>query len=97
MTYGRDGWNARLDIYEDDYQASVDDMELPALLDRFPVSDYEDIWARIMPYVEDVEGLTEIVNNLENSKPDLDKWLPGYKDFWAWVGNSENGTKKLMK
>ena len=50
-----------------------------------------------MPYVEDVEGLPEIVSNLENSKPDLDKWLPGYKDFWAWVNDTENNAYSWEK
>lgn len=97
MTYGRDGWNARMDIYEENYQASIDKGELPALIDRFPVADYDDVWDRIMPYVEDVEGLPEIVSNLENSKPDLDKWLPGYKDFWAWVNDTENNAYSWEK
>ena len=90
MTYGKEGWETRMDIYDEAYQASLEKGELPTLIDRFPVADYEEIWERILAYVDDVEGLPEIISNLENSKPDLDKWLPGYKDFWAWVNDPEN-------
>lgn len=90
MTYGRDGWHARMDIYEEEYDQAINDGILPNHIDRYPVADYDDVWQRIMPYVNEVEGLSEIVNNLENSKPDVDKWLPGYKDFWAWVNDEED-------
>jgi multiple sugar transport system substrate-binding protein len=90
MTFGRDGWNARMDIYDANHAASIAKGELPTLLDRFPVADYDDVWARILPYTTEVEGLNEIISNLEYSKPDLDKWLGGYKDFWAWVYDPEN-------
>jgi len=90
MTYGRLGWKIRMDIFEEEYDASVEAGELPTLLDRFPVAEYDEVWARINPYVAEVEGLSDIVTNLEYSKPDLDKWLPGYKDFWDWVNNPEN-------
>jgi hypothetical protein len=40
--------------------------------------------------VDDIEGITYTLNRIEYSKPDLDKWLPGYKDFWAWVNDPEN-------
>lgn len=90
MTYGREGWQTRLDVYEEAYDASIAKGELPNRIDRFPVAAYPEVWERINPYLNDVEGLSEIVANLENSKPDLDKWLPGYKDFWAWVNDAEN-------
>jgi multiple sugar transport system substrate-binding protein len=67
-------------------------------LDRFPVADYEEVWDRIM-FNEDglpsdllfyVEGVQESVDLFEYSKPDIDKWLPGNKAFWEWVGNDDN-------
>ena len=76
MTFGKEGWMTRLDIMEE---------RGDLMLDRFPVADYEEVWARMDIYMNYVEGLQESVDLLEYSKPDVDKWLPGYKAFWEWV------------
>ena len=81
MSWGKEGWLTRLSVMEergDNY------------LDRFPIADYPDVWAEAEEYVDYVEGLRENVDLFEYSKPDVDKWLPGYKSFWEWVGNEEN-------
>jgi multiple sugar transport system substrate-binding protein len=85
MTFGRDGWEARLDLLEEEQQEAIDDGLTPTFLDRYPVAAYEEIWARVDGLVEGIEGIDYIFDNIEKSKPDLDKWLPGYKDFWSWV------------
>lgn len=81
MSWGKQGWLTRLEVMEergDNY------------LDRFPIADYPDVWTAADKYVDYVEGLRENVDLFEFSKPDVDKWLPGYKSFWDWVGNEEN-------
>ena len=90
MTFGRDGWLARLDLLEADRDAKIAAGEMPAFLDRFPVADYDGVWDRVFDLVDGIEGIDYILNRIEFSKPDLDKWLPGYKEFWAWVNNPEN-------
>ena len=85
MTFGRDGWEARLDLLEEEREEALDDGLTPTFLDRYPVAAYEEIWARVDGLVEGIEGIDYIFDNIEKSKPDLDKWLPGYKDFWSWV------------
>lgn len=90
MTFGLEGWEARLGIIEADNAVALLAGELPAHLDRFPVGDYPDIWDRVYDLVDDIEGINYILDRIEYSKPDLDKWLPGYKDFWAWVNDPEN-------
>jgi len=91
MTFGEDGWNARLTLLEEDRAAEVlEEGELPVLLDRFPVAEYEGVWDRVYDLVDEIEGIEYILNRIEYSKPDLDKWLPGYKDFWAWVNDPVN-------
>jgi len=89
MSFGRQGWMTRLDAMEE---------QGITYLDRFPVADYDEVWDRIM-YNEDglpsdllfyVEGVQESVDLFEYSKPDIDKWLPGNKAFWEWVGNDDN-------
>jgi multiple sugar transport system substrate-binding protein len=62
----------------------------PEFLDRFPIADYPEIWTRVEGLVEGIEGIDAIFDRIEYSKPDLDKWLPGYKDFWAWAYTPEN-------
>jgi multiple sugar transport system substrate-binding protein len=81
MTFGRQGWATRV-------QAMKDRGDL--WLDRFPVSDIPEVWAEIDFFLDFVEGLRENVELLPYGKPDTDKWLPGYKQFWEWVGNEEN-------
>lgn len=90
MTFGKDGWEARLKIIEDNINATTPDPNLPIFLDRFPIANYDGIWDKVYPFVEDIEGIDYIINNIDKSKPDLDKWLPGYKEFWAWVYDPEN-------
>jgi multiple sugar transport system substrate-binding protein len=90
MTFGKDGWSERLRIIEENIAASNPDPNLPRLLDRFPIANYDGIWERVYNLVQDIEGIDYIINNIDKSKPDLDKWLPGYKDFWAWVYDPEN-------
>ena len=89
MSFGREGWMTRLDAMED---------QGVTYLDRFPVADYPEVWDRIM-YNEFgapsdllfyVEGVQESIDLFEYSKPDVDKWLPGYSSFWEWVGNDDN-------
>lgn len=94
MTFGRQGWDARLDIMEYDREQLIanagDDEVYPPFLDRFPVAAYPEVWDRVYPLVYGIEGIEYTLDRIENAKPDLDKWLPGYKDFWAWVSNPEN-------
>ena len=90
MTFGRDGWDARLSIMEEDREAFIEEGVTPDFLDRFPVAAYPEIWTRVEALVDGIEGISEIFDRIEFSKPDLDKWLPGYKDFWAWVFDPEN-------
>lgn len=90
MTFGQDGWDARLSLLESDRADAIAAGELPAHLDRFPVADYPGVWDRVYALVDDIEGLNYTLDRIQYSKPDLDKWLPGYKDFWAWVNDPEN-------
>ncbi len=90
MTFGQDGWDARLDLLEADKAEAIANSETPAHLDRFPVADYPGVWDRVDGLVEGIEGIDYIFDRIQYSKPDLDKWLPGYKDFWAWVFDPEN-------
>ncbi len=90
MTFGQEGWEARLSLLESDRDDALAAGELPVHLDRFPVADYPDVWDRVYDLVDDIEGINYILDRIEYSKPDLDKWLPGYKDFWAWVNDPEN-------
>ena len=90
MTFGQDGWNARLDLLEEDRDEALSNGEEPVHLDRFPVADYPGVWDRVYDLVDGIEGIDYIFNRIEYAKPDLDKWLPGYKDFWAWVNDPEN-------
>lgn len=90
MTFGQEGWEARLDLLEADYDEAVAEGETPLYLDRFPVADYPGVWDRVYDLVDGIEGIDYTFNRIEYAKPDLDKWLPGYKDFWAWVNDPEN-------
>ncbi len=81
MTFGRQGWEVRLDIMEE---------QNVLYLDRFPVADYPEIWERAEGFVDYIEGVRENVELFEYSKPDVDKWLPGYKAFWEWVESDDN-------
>ncbi len=81
MSFGKQGWETRLDMME-----ARGDM----YLDRFPIADYPEIWERAELFIDYVEGVRESVELFEFSKPDVDKWLPGYKEFWEWVGSDDN-------
>lgn len=81
MTWGKEGWLTRLDLME-----SRNDL----FLDRYPIADYPEVWTEAESYIDYIEGLRENVDLFDVSKPDVDKWLPGYKSFWEWVGNEEN-------
>lgn len=90
MTYGQDGWLARLSLLEADKAEALAAGEIPTFLDRFPVAAYDAVWDRVLDLVDGIEGIEYTISRIEYSKPDLDKWLPGYKDFWAWVSDPEN-------
>lgn len=81
MSFGKEGWLTRLDVMED---------QGINYLDRFPVADYAEVWEAAEEFLWYVEGVQENVDLFEYSKPDVDKWLPGYKSFWEWVGNDDN-------
>ncbi|XMB72202.1 hypothetical protein RJI07_08865 [Mycoplasmatota bacterium WC30] len=81
MTFGKEGWLTRLDLMDE---------RGDLYLDRYPIADYPEVWAAAENYTFYIEGLQESIDLLEYSKPDVDKWLPGYKSFWEWVGNDEN-------
>jgi len=90
MTFGQDGWNARLSLLEADRAAAIAAGEIPVFLDRFPVAEYPGVWDRVKVLVDGIEGIEYTLDRIAFAKPDLDKWLPGYKDFWAWVFDAEN-------
>jgi multiple sugar transport system substrate-binding protein len=90
MSFGKAGYSARLDILEARNAAAIAAGESPQYLDRFPVANYPEVWARVDDLVKDIEGIDYILDNIDQARPDLDKWLPGYKDFWAWVFDPEN-------
>jgi multiple sugar transport system substrate-binding protein len=90
MTYGQDGWNARLSLLEADREDTIAEGLTPEFLDRFPIADYPGVWTRVEGLVEGIKGIDAIFDRIEFSKPDLDKWLPGYKDFWAWAYAEDN-------
>jgi multiple sugar transport system substrate-binding protein len=81
MSFGKEGWLLRLDAMKE---------RGDLYLDRYPIADYPEVWAEIDHFVDYVEGLEENIALLPYGKPDTDKWLPGYKEFWAYVGNEEN-------
>jgi multiple sugar transport system substrate-binding protein len=81
MSFGEEGWLLRLD----EMKARGD-----LYLDRYPIADYPEVWAEANDFSYFIEGLAENLALLPQGKPDTDKWLPGYKAFWEWVGNDEN-------
>jgi multiple sugar transport system substrate-binding protein len=90
MTFGQEGWEARLSLLEADRDEAIEEGLTPNFLDRFPVADYPGVWDRVEGLVDGIQGIDAIFDRIQYSKPDLDKWLPGYKDFWAWVYDPEN-------
>lgn len=81
MTFGKQGWLTRLDLMEE---------RGDLYLDRYPIAEYDEVWARAEIFIDYVEGLRESIELLDQARPDVDKWLPGYKAFWEWVGNEDN-------
>lgn len=81
MSFSREGWALRL-------QAMKDNGDL--YLDRYPISDYPEIWEEIDYFTGYVEGLAENIALLPQGKPDTDKWLPGYNEFWALITNDDD-------
>ena len=81
MSFGKEGWMLRLEAMKD---------RGDLYLDRYPIADYPEVWSEIDYFLNYVEGLAENIELLPLGRPDTDKWLPGYKEFWAWVGNEEN-------
>lgn len=92
MTFGREGWENRLHILEEQREEDIELGKEPGFLDRFPIADYPEIWDRVDMFVEGIEGIDYIFRYIDQAKPDLDKWLPGYKDFWGWVNDAENNS-----
>lgn len=96
MTYGKDGWMTRLDLLEERRAEEIAEGENITYLDRFPIADYPEVWARVDAFLHDDEGkelivgMNSILANIDDSRPDLDKWLAGYKDFWGWVEDEDN-------
>ncbi len=81
MSFGKEGWLLRLAEMKD---------RGDLYLDRYPISDYPEVWTETEYFVDYVEGLRENLAIIEFGKPDTDKWLPGYKSFWEWVSNEDN-------
>ncbi len=96
MTFGKQGWLARLKIFNERRQAQIAAGEPMTHLIQFPVANYPEVWDEVDKLLHDetgkayIDGLQEILDNIENSQPDLDKWLAGYKDFWTWVHDVED-------
>ena len=81
MTFGREGWLTRLEVMEE---------RGDTYLDRYPIADYPEVWEAAEDFTFFIDGLQDSIDLFDYSKPDVDKWLPGYKAFWEWVGNDEN-------
>lgn len=96
MSYGKDGWEARMDITERLRETEIAENTDISHIDRWPIANYPEVWNRIKALMVDKEGneyipgLMDSINSIGNAKPDLDKWLAGYKDFWVWTANADN-------
>ena len=77
MSFGREGWNARLRIMK----------ELNQTVTMYPVADYPEVWNQIKDDLEETPyyGMQAILELIDEGVPDCDKWLPGYGAFWGWV------------
>ena len=81
MSFGNEGWKARLQIMKDSGKG----------LDRFPVANYPEIWEDIDTYMNELNeehnysAYIYAISQINNGAPDVDKWLPGYSDFWNYV------------
>lgn len=84
MSFGREGWLTRLEIMK----------ETGTGIDRYPVAAYDDVWANITTYMEQLDesknytGLIYCIQNINNGAPDCDKWLPGYMQFWNYISDT---------
>ncbi|MBI9009942.1 MAG: extracellular solute-binding protein [Tenericutes bacterium] len=81
MSFGKESWLLRLDRMKENGDL---------YLDRYPISDYPEVWEKIDYFEDYIEGLRENLDLIEYGRPDTDKWLPGYKSFWEWVTNEDN-------
>ncbi len=81
MSFGKEGWLLRLEEMKD---------RGDLYLDRYPISDYPEVWTEIEYFIDYVEGLRENLDLIEFGRPDTDKWLPGYKSFFEWVTSDDN-------
>ena len=80
MSYGKEGWKARLKATE----------QLDLVIDGYPVADYPEVWSAIKSSIdpETYGGLLANLDLISNGIPDSDKWMPGYSAFWVWVGDN---------
>ncbi len=83
MSYGKDGWINRLEVYQ----------ELDINVVAYPVADYPEVWETI-PGLTKLEGAKAALELLDNAVPDFNKWMPGWMDYNAWV-NEEGIFDKL--
>lgn len=75
LSYGTEGYNSLIEFQQDRYQ----------YISHFPVSSDPDTMLKLKQKFTTIQGLEFILSNLENSKPDLSKMIPGYMDFIRWT------------
>lgn len=73
MTYGGEGWKARIEYFKNNNQK-------PAGL---PLATDEDVWNALLE-VTPGDDFANLYNSLDKAVPETEKWLPGFSDFWAW-------------
>ena len=84
MSFGEEGWKARLEIMKNTGKG----------IDRFPVANYPKVWEDIIDYMEELNethnysAYIYCIDHLSEGAPDVDKWLPGYSDFWNYVNDT---------
>jgi len=86
MSFGEDGWKARLQIMEE--------MNMPVT--TFPVGDYPEVWTTLRNMASNIDGMQENIDLIHNGVPDTDKWLLGYNEFWGWLDADDNPYKETM-
>ena len=64
MSFGKAGYDARLDILEANNALAEANGDMPMYLDRFPVADYPDVWTRVDGFVDGIEGIDYILDNI---------------------------------
>ena len=87
VTWGEEGFAERIEF----------NVELGTLLPKFPVSDYNSLWDRILEIYSDtesvfyIEGLDIVIENLLNGTVELgvSKTYPGVNNFKIWLSNSD--------